>query len=46
MIIRKATPEDFPAIALLSGQVHQLHQEARDDIFVPDDSPYTEKEYQ
>lgn len=45
MIIRKATPEDFPAIALLSGQVHQLHQEARDDIFVPADSPYTEKEY-
>ena len=46
MTVRKATLEDFSAIALLSGQVHQLHQKAREDIFVPADSPYTQKEYQ
>lgn len=46
MTVRKATLEDFSAIALLSGQVHQLHQKARGDIFVSADSPYTQKEYQ
>lgn len=45
MIVRKAVPEDYPAIALLSGQVHRLHQEARGEIFVPADSSYTEEEY-
>ena len=45
MIVRKAAPEDYPAVALLSGQVHRLPQEARGDIFVPADSSYTEGEY-
>lgn len=46
MEIRKAVPEDYPAIRLLSGQVHQLHEQARGDIFLPAESSYTQKEYQ
>ena len=44
MTIRKAQEKDISRIIELLGQVLQIHAEIRPDIFIPDNTKYTEQE--
>ena len=42
---RKMTPEDYDGVDALMGELHRLHVEARPDMYVPVDHPYSREEY-
>ena len=46
MIIRKLVPDDFEQVDRLMQQVHQIHLQARPDLFIPLTHPLPEKTYQ
>ena len=46
MIIRKLGPDDFEQVDRLMQQVHQIHLQARPDLFIPLTHPLPEKTYQ
>lgn len=46
MMIRKLGPDDFEQVDRLMQQVHQIHLQARPDLFIPLIHPLPEKTYQ
>ena len=46
MIIRKLGPDDFEQVDRLMQQVHQIHLQARPDLFIPLTHPLPQKTYQ
>ena len=45
MLIRPMTPNDYARIDLLMQQLHQIHLQARPDLFVPLEHPYSQEEF-
>ena len=45
MTIRKLRREDYPAVDLCMQELHTLHVEARPDLYVPLEHPYSEQEF-
>ncbi len=45
LTFRKMTPEDYDGVDALMGELHRLHVEARPDMYVPVDHPYSREEY-
>lgn len=45
MNIRSLLPKDYPAVDALMQQVHQLHLQARPDLFLPLEHPIPPEQY-